>query len=245
MTPSKALVWSECAQAQADSVEMKSRKRPSPAGKPMQGRDETAQHGLHDLDGAKPGHRFAIWIVITITGSMFLIEMVAGYICGSHALRADALDFLQDALAYSLSLAVIGTTLRPRATAAVFRAGVLCVASFCVLTSALYHSFNPELPDAGVMGLLGVLGIIANLGCLAILAPHTGERRLFSIDENKRGPDVLGNAAVVVTAVAVWVFRSPWPDIVIGVAASAKVFWLAFQMMRSAIGLYSASRREP
>ena len=40
---------------------------------------------------------------------------------GSQALQADALDFLGDTLTYGMSLAVIGLSLRVRATAALIK----------------------------------------------------------------------------------------------------------------------------
>ncbi|MBN8913050.1 MAG: cation transporter [Hyphomicrobium sp.] len=214
---------------------MKSREQKMQAGKSRRRKDQGTQCGLLDLDEAPSGHRVALLIVIAITGSMFVIEMIGGYLSSSHALTADALDFLHDVLVYALSLAVIGTTKRTRAAAALLMAGILCVTSLGVLTSAIYHSFIPELPHAGVMGFVGALGILANLGSIAILAPHIGERRLFSIYEENSRPSILGNIAVIATAVAVWGLQSPWPDLVIGIAASAQLFRSALQMLQSAL----------
>jgi hypothetical protein len=58
------------------------------------------------------------WIVISINAAMFVVEMGAGHLAGSQALKADALDFLGDTLTYGLSLAVIGLSIRPRSLAA-------------------------------------------------------------------------------------------------------------------------------
>ena len=62
-----------------------------------------------------------LWIVIAINGALFLTEMIAGSLAGSQALKADALDFLADTVTYGLSLAVIGASLKVRATAALFK----------------------------------------------------------------------------------------------------------------------------
>jgi hypothetical protein len=55
---------------------------------------------------------FRLWLAIAISAAMFVIEMAAGTVAGSQALRADALDFLADATTYGISLAVIGASLR-------------------------------------------------------------------------------------------------------------------------------------
>ena len=196
---------------------------------PKQPRDKNL-HGLLDLRGLSSSHRSALRAVIVIAGLMFVIETAAGHFCGSHALRADALDFLNDALLYGFSLSVLSNDVRARAGGAALKAGIMCAASAWVLGSAIYDSAAPQLPHAGIMGMFGVLGIIANIVCLAILAPHTGERRVFRIDDDeKTGPDILGSSAVVVTAAAVWALQSPWPDLVIAVIASAQIVWLALK----------------
>lgn len=42
-----------------------------------------------------PAHRPALWIVLGLNVGDGLVEMVGGYISGSQALKADALDFLR------------------------------------------------------------------------------------------------------------------------------------------------------
>lgn len=201
-------------------------------------RHERGPTGLIDVQGLTSGHRTALWTVIAITAAMFVVETVAGHLCGSHALRADALDFLDDALVYSLSLAMVGRSIRTGAAAAAFNAIIMCAVSLWVLSSAVYHFLAPELPNAGMMGLVSGLGVLANLACIKLLAPHTGERRTFRIDAEKDGPDIVGNVAVVVTAGVVWLLQSPWPDLLVAVLASAQLLWLAFLMLRSALPIY-------
>ncbi len=76
--------------------------------------------GVPRFDGLDPRYKRVLWTVIGINGAMFLTEMITGSIAGSQALKADALDFLGDTITYGLSLAVIGTSLQTRATAALF-----------------------------------------------------------------------------------------------------------------------------
>src|SRR5690606_23352125 len=83
--------------------------------------DACCAGGVPVFDGIDPRYKRMLWIVIAINAAMFFIEMAAGKLAGSQALQADALDFLADTVTYGLSLAVIGTTLRTRATAAMFK----------------------------------------------------------------------------------------------------------------------------
>ena len=56
------------------------------------------------FDGASPGFRRVLWIVIALNAAMFVIEVAAGHLAGSMALQADALDFaiLQSAQQFRL-----------------------------------------------------------------------------------------------------------------------------------------------
>lgn len=218
------------------------RQKQSPSPSRSQGDNP---YDLLELRGLTSSHRSALRAVIALAGSMFVIETAAGHFCGSHALRADALDFLNDTLLYVLSLAVLGKGVRARAGGAALKAALMCVASAWVLGCAVYHFAAPELPNVGIMGIFGALGIITNIVCLAILAPHTGQRRVLRIyEDEKSGPDILGSSAVVVTAAAVWMLQSPWPDLLIAVVASAQLLWLAAKMLRPALAVYRANEPE-
>jgi Co/Zn/Cd efflux system component len=176
--------------------------------------------GLIKPEDIAADRRGALRVVMTITGSMFFIEVVAGHFCGSVALQADALDFLDDMLTYALSIAVFGAGTQRRAAAALFKGALLCVASLVVIGSAIYHMFALDLPRADIMGVVGLLGALVNIGCLSLLAP------LVQDDVNVRTSwltyrhDVAGNIAVVLMAIAVWAFQSPWPDVIVAILAS-------------------------
>ena len=108
--------------------------------------------GVPRFDGLDPRYKRVLWTVIAINGAMFLTEMIASQIAGSQALKADALDFLADTLTYGLSLAVIGASLRTRATAALFKGLSLSLMAFWVLGSTIYHTIILGLPSAELMG---------------------------------------------------------------------------------------------
>ena len=65
-----------------------------------------------------PQYRRALWIVIILNVGFGMIELAAGFLAASQALKADALDFGGDAATYAISLAVIGMSATVRARAA-------------------------------------------------------------------------------------------------------------------------------
>ena len=83
--------------------------------------------GRHCPPRSSRDYKARLWAVIALNASMFALEMGAGVIAGSEALQADALDFLGDTFTYGMSLAVIGLSLRVRATAALIKGATLAV----------------------------------------------------------------------------------------------------------------------
>lgn len=197
--------------------------------------------GMLRLDRITPGYRKALWIVIAMTGAMFALETAAGHLFHSQVLKADALDFLDDTLAYVLSLAVVGASIRRRAAAAILKAAVLCLMSIEILGSAIYHLFFLPFPHPELMGAVGLLGLLVNTACLAILAPYeNGNMDVQALHIDSRH-DLLGNTAVIVAAAGVWAMQSPWPDLLIAIMAAAHCLFFAFRMLLRAVRLHRTS----
>jgi Co/Zn/Cd efflux system component len=114
------------------------------------------------FDGVAPSYKRRLRAVIAINASMFAVEMGAGVLAGSQALQADALDFIGDTLTYGLSLAVIGLSLRVRATAALIKGVTLALMGLWVFGSTMWHALVLGIPRAEVMGLIGFLALAAN-----------------------------------------------------------------------------------
>jgi Co/Zn/Cd efflux system component len=91
------------------------------------------------FDGATPAYRRALWWVVVINAGMFLIELSGGWLSGSKALQADALDFLGDTFTYLISLLVIGKALSLRSKVALFKGLTLGLMGAWVLGSTLYR----------------------------------------------------------------------------------------------------------
>lgn len=190
----------------------------SPKKEPKRNSDDPT--GLLKAEDVLIGHRKALWVVVAITGSMFIVEAVAGHICGSVALQADSLDFLDDMLTYALSLTVVGASMQRRMITALLKGALVCVMSLIVMGSAIYHVFALELPHADIMGVVGLLGVFVNLGCLSLLTPFAKDDVNVRPSWLTHRHDIAGNIAVVIMAIAVWAFQSPWPDLIVAFLAS-------------------------
>ncbi|VVT19791.1 Cation efflux protein [Roseovarius sp. EC-HK134] len=167
------------------------------------------------FDGLSAAYKQRLWIVIALNAAMFGVEMAAGQAAQSQALKADALDFLGDALTYGLSLAVIGASLRVRATAALFKGLSLMAMGLWVLGSTVYRVIYLGVPQAEIMGSIGFLALMANVASVLLLRAYKdGDANVRSVWLCSRN-DAIGNVAVMVAALAVWGTETGWPDLIV------------------------------
>ncbi len=190
--------------------------------------------GSPRFDGMDARYKRVLWVVIAINGVMFLIEMAAGQLAASKALQADALDFLGDTLTYGMSLAVIGSSLRTRAVAAIVKGMSLLLMGLWVFGSTLYQVLVLGLPRAEIMGLIGFLALAANVTSVLLLVRYKdGDANVRSVWLCSRN-DAVGNVAVMAAAVAVWLLASPWPDLVVAALLAGLFLNSSFQILRQA-----------
>jgi Co/Zn/Cd efflux system component len=186
-----------------------------------------------------PRYKRVLIAVIAINAAMFVIEMAAGHFAGSQALQADALDFLGDTLTYGLSFAVIGSSLRTRAAAALFKGASLSLMGLWVFGSTAYHVLVLGIPRAEVMGVVGLLALAANLASVALLMRYKdGDANVRSVWLCSRN-DAIGNVAVVVAALGVWGTVSAWPDLIVAAIMAGIFLSSSVQILRQAWAEYS------
>ena len=191
-------------------------------------------HEQHDFDGMSSDYQRRLWIVIAINAVMFVVEMVMGHLAGSRALQADALDFLGDTLTYGISLAVIGASLRIRATAALAKGFSLLAMGLWVFGSTIYSIFVLGTPQAEVMGIVGFLALLANVASVLLLINYKdGDANVRSVWLCSRN-DAIGNVAVMIAALGVWGTSTGWPDLIVAGIMAALFLSSAVQILTQA-----------
>ncbi|MCE5975217.1 hypothetical protein LZA78_17250 [Sinirhodobacter sp. WL0062] len=104
-------------------------------------------------------YRRALWIVIALNVGYGVIEMVGGFLTGSQALKADALDFLGDGLITFLGVLAIGWSLLWRARSALVQGVFLAVLGMGVTGNTLWRVFSQQPIEAGLMGVLAFIAL--------------------------------------------------------------------------------------
>ena len=189
---------------------------------------------MPDLTHVTPAYRRALWIVVLLNVGYGLVEMVGGFLSGSQAVKADALDFLGDGFITFLGLLAIGWSLLWRARAALLQGIFLGLMGLGVLGTTAYRALVQQQPEAELMGALGLVALVVNVAAAAVLIPHrTGDANVRAVWLFSRN-DAIGNAAVVLAAVLVAWTASPWPDLVVAVVIAGLFLNSAWSIVRDA-----------
>lgn len=184
------------------------------------------------FDGMSADYRRRLWIVIVINAAMFAVEMSAGALSGSQALKADALDFAADAATYGLSLAVIGAAASVRAWAAAAKGVSLTVMAVWVFGLTAYNTLVLGVPTAEIMGVVGLFALAANVASVLILMRYKdGDANVRSVWLCSRN-DAIGNVAVMAAAFGVWGSGTAWPDLVVAAIMAGLFLTSSIQILR-------------
>jgi Co/Zn/Cd efflux system component/copper chaperone CopZ len=187
-----------------------------------------------DLSHITPAYKRALWIVVALNVGYGLVEMFGGFLSGSQALKADALDFLGDGLITFLGILAIGWSLVWRARSALIQGLFLGALGLGVLGNTAYRVLVQQQPEAELMGLFAVIALVVNVVAVLPLLPHrTGDANVRAVWLFSRN-DAIGNAAVVVAAGLVAWTASPWPDLVVAVVIAGLFLQSSWSIIRDA-----------
>jgi Co/Zn/Cd efflux system component len=174
-------------------------------------------------------------IALGLNIGMFGIEFAAGLYADSTVLLADSLDMLGDAALYAVSLYAIGRGVAWELRTALIKAGVMGCLGALVLAQAILHTMTQALPHVETMGMIGALALWINVLCVALLWRYrTADLNMRSVWLCSRN-DVLSNLFVLVAAWAVWLTKSPWPDLLIGAMIAGLFTHSALEVGRTAL----------
>lgn len=196
--------------------------------------DDCCCAGPRDLTHTTPAYRRALWIVVILNAGYGVVEIVGGYLAGSQALKADALDFLGDWQYHASRTACVDVghdMARPRRNATGRVSGASGVG---VLAATVYRAFYAVAPEAGLMSAFGIVALVVNVAAALVLMKHReGDANVRAVWLFSRN-DAIGNAAVVVAAAVVWLTGSHWADVVVAAGIAALFMQSALEILRNA-----------
>ncbi len=192
----------------------------------------TPPHPIHD--GTTPGYARALWLGMGLNLIFGVVEVAAGILSASQALKADSLDFLGDGLVSLLALLAIRWTLHARAKVALAQGIFLGMLGLGVLGQTIADFGQPRLPEGGMILTFGLMALAVNIASALLLIPYRkGDASAEAVWLFARN-DAIGNVGVVVAAGLVIWTGAAWPDRVVALLVAGLFLQSAYAILRDA-----------
>ena len=188
--------------------------------------------------------RGAVLAVALLNLAYFGVEFTVALAIGLVSLFADSVDFLEDASVNILIAVAIGWSPRRRAMLGMALAAILLAPALAGLWTAYQKLVAPVAPEPFRLTLTGIGALAVNLTCALILArfrDHSGSltKAAFLSARN----DVLANIAIILAGlVTAYLWRSAWPDLMVGIAIAIMNADAAREVFEAARDEHEAAR---
>lgn len=172
--------------------------------------------------------------VLVINMTQVVVAGMVGVLADSVGLLGAAFDNLADAAVYIVSLYAVGRSVVAKARAARLSGVLLTLIGLGLLAEVLRRYFGSSEPIGLAMIITAFVNAATNVLCLRLLKPqqergvHLKASWIFTTN------DMLANAGIVVSGLAVMYFQSPLPDLLIGLVTVGLVLHGAWEILESA-----------
>lgn len=176
----------------------------------------------------------AIFCVIFLNLSYFMIEFYSAYQIGSASLFADSIDFLEDTAINALILFSVSWSLKNRLRLSLFLALLILIPGLTALWTVGQQFINKSYPDSFDLSLVGFGALIINLFCIKILLRfQNNQESLYRIAFLSAKTDILSNLAIITAGIFLYFFPSIWPDILVALCIVIINFDASFKIYKS------------
>jgi len=200
----------------------------------------------HAHASGRAGDRSRLKLVLAITSTVMLVELVGAWVAGSLALLADASHMATDAAAIVLALGASYVAARPagpRSTygwhraeilAALLNALVLLVVCGYLAYAGVTRLADPQTVEAGALIAFALVGLAANAVSLAILnRSETGSLNLRGAATEVLA-DMVGSILAVAAGVVIALTGFHRADAIASLLIAAMIIPRAFLLLRDA-----------
>ena len=191
-------------------------------------------------------HRSRMLVVLALTTTVLVAEVIGGWITGSLALLADAGHMFTDVAGITLAILAVTFASRPATDtrtygyyrleilAAVINAVLLFGVAAFILVEAWRRWSEPPEVEGGLMLAFATVGLVANLIGLAVLRSGSKESLNVKGAYLEVLGDTLGSAAVIVAALVIALTGWQRADIVASVLVAAMILPRTWTLLREA-----------
>ncbi|MFG1377265.1 cation transporter [Xanthobacter sp. VTT E-85241] len=186
------------------------------------------------LDASDAAERKTLMRVLAINFLQVIMAGLVGVIADSTGLLGAALDNLADAGVYAVSIYAVGRTVAAKTRVARLSGILLIVLGLALLMEVLRRFFVGAEPIGLAMIVTAIANAATNLLCLRLLRSHRDRGVHLKASWIFTTNDMLANAGIVVSGAAVMFFRSPLPDLIIGLVVGGIVLKGGWDILKEA-----------
>lgn len=213
------------------------------------GHSHDHSHGLEPGQTATGKHRKKLIIVLSITLSIFLIQVIGAIWSNSLALLADAGHMLTDATGVLIALIASFVALLPASSkrtfgflrvevlAALINGIMIGTIAVIIFVEAIRRIGSEVEVESGIMLIAAIIGAVANLISLLIL--QSGQKESLNV----RGAylevlgDLLGSAAVIVASLVIMFTGWMWVDWAASILIALMIFPRAISLLKDVVNV--------
>lgn len=170
-----------------------------------------------ELDASNAEERRTLRWVLGINAAQVLIAGGVGVAAQSTGLLGAALDNLGDAAVYVVSLYAVNRTVLAKARAARLSGVLLIVMALILLAEIIRRFVTGSEPIAMAMIVAALANAATNLINLRLLRAHREHGVHLKASWIFTTNDMIANLGIAASGLAVMIFKSPLPDLLIGV----------------------------
>jgi len=187
-----------------------------------------------ELDASNAAERKTLLWVLGINFLQVIVAGLVGVLADSTGLLGAALDNLGDAGVYAVSIYAVGRTILAKVRVARLSGLLLIVLGLALLVEVLRRFFVGAEPIGLAMIVTAIANAATNLLCLRLLRSHRDQGVHLKASWIFTTNDMLANAWIVVSGAAVMFFRSPLPDLIIGLVVVGIVLKGGWDILKEA-----------
>ena len=203
----------------------------------------------HAHDHGRGADRRALAIVLALTSTFMVAEVLGGLLTGSLALLADAGHMLSDALSLGVALFAVWLAGRPATPnrsfgykraeilAALFNGATLVAISIWIFVEAYGRFFEPPEILGGWMLAIAALGLAVNIAGAMILWRSGGESLNLQGALRHVLADILGSVGAIVAALVILVTGWQYADPIISVLIGLLVLVSSWRLVRDSTSI--------
>ena len=202
---------------------------------------------VHNHSENRSAQQKNLLIVLLMTGTFMVIEVVGGLLTGSLALLADAGHMLTDVAALGLSAFAMWMAARPSTPeksygyhraeilAAVINAVVLLLLSVWIIYEAYRRVFEPSRVLGVPMLLIGIVGLAVNIASMKLLADGSASSLNVQSAYLEVLSDAISSCAVILGGGIIWMTGWVLIDPLLSAGISVFIMWRTWELLSQSV----------